>query len=623
MSATENVVALIGPPNSGKTTLFNWVTGSKFKTVNYPGSTIDYNVGKAHTRYSSDVIFIDTPGVYSLFPKSSDELVTHDVLFEKKTHQQIHHVVIVVDATQLARNLYLVRQLQEAGYSFTIALTMMDMLRKDQMDVHIDKIEKTFGCTVIPIDGTLGAGVPELVEHLKKVHGDVIVKKLEPWNESKRENILKELELLSKNLITSKTKKKLSFFERTAKIDRFLLHPVWGLIFFVGIMIALFSSIFWVAAPFMDAIDGGFSGLAEHTQALLGETLFSDFISNGIIAGFGAVLVFVPQIFILSFGIGLLEDSGYLARAATLIDKPFSKLGLNGRSFVPILSGFACAVPAMMASRTLSNKRERWITNFIIPLMTCSARLPVYALLLSFIFMGQAAWKPGLVLAALYFGALLIGALSAGILNKMLKKDSKSFFMLELPLYRRPHFRVVLKTALIKAKSYATRAGPIIFVLAVLIWGLSIFPNTQITDPHDRLEQSYFGQMGKVIEPVFEPMGVDWRVGVGLLSAFAAREVFVSTLSVIYNVGDTENEDSMQASLIEKMQNAERSDGQKVFTVASVASLLVFFMIALQCISTTGVAVREMRSWTFAITQLVVLNVVAYVLAVGVYQILS
>ncbi len=626
MSATEtarNTVALVGPPNSGKTTLFNWITGSKFRTVNYPGSTIDYNLGRAHTRYGADIDIIDTPGVYSLFPKSSDELVTHEVLFEKKS-SDIHHVVIVVDATQLARNLYLVRQLQEAGYSYTIALTMIDLLRKDNMDVNLDKIAKIFNCQVVGIDGTLGGGVPELIESLKKTQNkNIVVKKLEHWNEDKRENILKELELLTKNLITKQKNGKLSIFQKTARIDKILLHPVAGLFIFAAVMIVLFSSIFWMAAPFMDVIDGVFSWLAEITKKTLGDGLLSDFLSDGIIASFGAVLVFVPQIFILFFGIGILEDSGYLARAATLIDKPFSKLGLNGRSFVPILSGFACAVPAMMASRTLSNKRERWITNFIIPLMTCSARLPVYALLLSFVFLGQAAWKPGLALAALYFGALLVGAIAAAILNRMLKKEAKSFFMLELPLYRRANFRVVLKNAIVKTRSYATRAGPVIFTLSVLIWTLSSFPKADAPDATHRLEQSYFGQMGRAIEPVFEPMGVDWRVGVGLLSAFAAREVFVSTLSVIFNISESSDEASMQNSLLEKMHNAERSDGQKVFTTASVTALLIYFMIALQCISTSAVAIREMRSWSFAIIQLVVLNVVAYVLAVGTYKILS
>ncbi len=626
MSAAKRsleLVAMIGPPNSGKTTLFNWITGSKFKTVNYPGSTIDYSVGSSHSRFGNVIEVIDTPGIYSLFPKSSDEVVTHDVLFADTLKKRIHHVIVVVDATQLARNLYLVRQLQEAGYSYTIALTMMDLIRKQGIEIDIKKIEEVFKCHVIPIDGTLGGGVKDLIQDLAdSVFHDQPVTKLISWTNDKRENILKELEMLSKTFVHTKNKK-FDIFSNTVKLDKILLNPAWGLVLFAVIMAVLFSSIFWAAKPFMDGIDSLFGFLAEKTTAILGTGMVSNFLTKGIIASFSAVLVFAPQIFILFLGIGILEDSGYLARAATLIDKPFSKIGLNGRSFIPILSGFACAIPAIMASRTLGNRRERMITTFIIPLMTCSARLPVYALLLSFVYAGQSAWKPGIALAALYFGALVVGGIAAGILNTFLKKEGRSLFMLELPLYRKPKWSIVFRTALNKTKSYALRAGPIIFGLSLAIWALSMFPNSQIEDRHARLEQSYFGQMGKTIEPVFRPMGSDWRVGVGLLSAFAAREVFVSTLAVIFNVTESDDKPATQKSLLEKMKTATMSDGTLVFTPASIAALLIFFMIALQCASTVGITIREMRSWSFAMTQLVLLNVVAYVCAIATYRILS
>lgn len=617
-----SLVALVGPPNSGKTTLFNWITGLRFKTVNYPGSTIDFNVGASHSRYGHAVEFIDTPGIYSLFPKSSDEVVTHDVLFNNAVNKKIHHVIVVVDATQLSRNLYLVRQLQEAGYHYTIALTMIDLVRKEGINVDIHKISKTFNCKVIPIDGSLGGGVNDLVGFVQShLYTEAHIKKLTPWAPDKRENILKELELLAQNFISNK--KSLSVFNRTRSLDQFLMHPIFGIFIFAGIMAILFSSIFWAAKPFMDFIDKFFSLLADSAGLLLGNNLFSNFVTDGLISGFSSVLVFVPQIFILFLGIGILEDSGYLARAATLIDKPFSWVGLNGRSFVPVLSGFSCAVPAIMAARTLSNKRERLITTFIIPLMTCSARLPVYALLLSFLFVGQSAWKPGLTLAALYLGALFVGAVAAGTLNKILKKEGKSLFMLELPLYRRPNWWSVVKIAITKTKSYALRAGPIIFTLSLLIWVFSIFPNYKIQNKAERFQQSYFAQVGKTIEPVFRPMGSDWRVGVGLMSAFAAREVFVSSLAVIFNVTESGDDASLQASLLQKMKQATFSDGTPVFTTASVAALLVFFMIALQCMSTVGVAIRETRSWNFALAQLAILNIVAYICAVATYHLLA
>lgn len=367
----------------------------------------------------------------------------------------------------------------------------------------------------------------------------------------------------------------------------------------------------------MDLIDGGFSDLATWADETWPNSLWGNFLSQGIIASLGAVFVFVPQIFILFLGIGFLESTGYLARAATLIDRPFSKLGLSGRSFVPVLSGFACAVPAMMATRNLSSARDRWITNFIIPLMQCSARLPVFALLLAFIYKDEPGWKPGLAMAAIYFGGLLIGAIAAGIVHRILPDDKKSFFMMELPLYRLPKIKVLLRQCLQKTWAYIKRAGPIIFAFAVLIWLGVTFPQTS---EETQLEQSYMGQAGHLLEPIFKPMGVDWRVGVGLISAFAAREVFVSNLAVMFKV--TGDEDTLQDGLLETMRSATFPDGSPIFTLGSVIGLIVFFMIALQCMSTVGIAVKESGSWKFAISQLIVFNLVAYLLAVLIYQII-
>jgi ferrous iron transport protein B len=334
----------------------------------------------------------------------------------------------------------------------------------------------------------------------------------------------------------------------------------------------------------------------------------------------GAVLIFLPQIFILFFGIGILESSGYLARAATLVDKPFSKLGLSGRSFVPVLSGFACAVPAIMATRNISSKRDRLITSIMIPLMTCSARLPVYALLTGFLFKKAPVWQAGLFLTALYLGALVLGAFSAAVLNKIIPQGEKSLFLMELPLYRRPQFKILLSQSWNRSLSYARKAGPVIFILAVAVWLGSTFPNYQETNPEIKLSQSYLGQVGQKIEPLFTPMGADWRVGVGLISAFTAREVFVSTLAVVMNIGETQDEDSLQSSLLETMDQAKKSNGEKLFTVASVLALIIFFMIALQCMSTFAITVKETGSMQFAMVQMISLNVLAYVLAVIVYQ---
>jgi ferrous iron transport protein B len=615
---SDRKVVLIGAPNSGKTTLYNWLTNSKFKTVNYPGATVEYAVGSSAERIGTPAFtVIDTPGTYSLFPKSQDEEVTLKVLTRELPFGRANQVLVVVDGTQLARHLLLAKQVRETGLPFVIVVTMADLLRKSGVELDKSVLEKEFEAPVVLFDGLLGGGLDEIAATLRRQSPGTEAQTLEPWADSVLAAKLGRLEHLAKEALPAQSAKKIdAIYERSSKIDRVLLHPFWGLVLFFAIMSTLFVSIYWLATPFMDGIDSGFTWMAEWVKAHGEGSLIADFLADGILLSFSAVLVFVPQIFILFLGIGLLESSGYLARAATLIDRPFSKVGLTGRAFVPVLSGFACAVPAIMATRNLSSKRDRWITNFIIPLMTCSARLPVYALLLGFLYQGEPAWKPGLALAALYFGALLVGSVSAAILNRILAQADRSFLMMELPLYRRPRLRVLLAQTLTRTRSYVKRAGPVIFVLAVLIWVSSTFPNARAETDQAKLEASYLAQAGHYVNPIFEPMGVDWRVGVGLMSAFAAREVFVSTLAMIFNVqGD---EDSRAEGLLKEMGQATSANGSKIFTTATVMGLLVFFMIALQCMSTFAIQVKESGSTKFALVQLVLFNVAAYALAVGI-----
>ena len=387
-------------------------------------------------------------------------------------------------------------------------------------------------------------------------------------------------------------------------------------------MAVLFTAIFTVATPFMDAIDSFFSFVANKVEVFGEGALWASFLGKGVLTSFGAVFVFVPQIYILFILIGYLESTGYLARAATLIDRPLSFFGMSGRSFVPILSSFACAVPALMATRNISSKRDRFITMMIIPLMTCSARLPVYALLLAFLFKGQPAWKAGLGLTGLYLGAIVIGAIVSQVLHRILKSEKKAFFMMELPLYRRPRLEVVFHQAWTKTYGYIKRAGPPIFIFALLIWAATTFPNYKDESDQKKLETSYAGQVGQFIEPVFKPMGADWRVGIGLISAFAAREVFASSLAVIFNV-TADDEQGMQKGLLTSMTEAKNSNGEPLFTLASVLGLLVFVMVALQCTSTTAMMIKESGKVSWAIAQVVGYNLLAYVLAIGVYQLWS
>lgn len=626
MKGRDVKIVLIGSPNSGKTTLFNWLTGHKSKTVNYPGSTVEYSTGRLLNSYSLDASITDTPGLYSLVSKSPEEEITLQVIQGQTSLGVPQSLVLVADGTQLARHLFLLKSLKMAKIPVVVAMTMSDLLKNSQVSYDLKALEEKLGVPIVTIDGRLGGGVKELVEVLRKFEnatepsGESVTElKLSQWSPQEIESEIRALsQLVESCMKTSPAEARQRIQNRTAMWDRVLLHPLMGIVLFFGIMTALFTSIFWMASPFMDFIDEGFGSMAElvsaHVTGLLG-----DFLANGIVASFGAVLVFIPQIFILSFGIQILEDSGYLARAATLIDKPFSWFGLNGKSFVPLLSAHACAVPAMMAVRNIPSRKERWLTLFIIPLMTCSARLPVYALLLTFLFKDKPAWWAGLALATLYFGGLLIGALVSLIASRWIQAKDKSFFALELPLYRAPRLSHAIVTSFKRTLSYAVRAGPIIFFLALIIWAGTTFPAYEIENKTERLEKSYAAQMGQFLEPVMKPMGADWRVGVGLISAFAAREVFVSSMAVVFSVAE-EDESKLTDSLLNKMSTATNSDGAPLFTVASVIGIIVYFMIALQCMATTGTAFKESRSWKFATLQTVLFNIFGYLSAVAAFH---
>jgi ferrous iron transport protein B len=612
----DQMIALVGSPNSGKTTLFNWLTGSKFKTVNYAGSTVDAHRGRTLDTYGEVLQVLDTPGIYSLQPHGRDEEVTLEALIGT---DEVRAVILVIDGTQLNRQLYLVRQMQELGIPMVLAVTMLDIVKEAGRKLDLNKLAELTEAPVVRIDNRLGGGVKDAVEAARMVAASIPVRQKGglDWDEERIEREIQVAESWTNQVVFKAPDRQT--LDHLRRWDKFLLHPWWGILSFVLIMGVLFSSIFWVASPAMDLIDGTFSLVASTLNGWLGENAFSDFLSNGVVAGVGAVLVFVPQIFILFLGFTLLEDSGYLARAATIVDRPLQKLGLSGRAFVPILSGFACAVPAVMASRNIRSARERWITVFIIPFMTCSARLPVYALLLTFLFHDSPAWKAGLALTGLYAGGLLIGSAAAMVLNRIVKKSADSHFLMELPIYRWPKPGFTLRIAFRRTISYVRRAGPTIFFFVLVLWVGTHFPHSPGATPAQQLQESVIGQVGQAIEPAFKPMGLDWRAGLGMISAFVAREVFVSSLAVIYSIADGDA-DSLQDTLLTRMREAHFVDGTPIFTVASVTGLILFFMIALQCLSTTGVTWREMGSWKYALGQLVAMNVLAYVVAVAAVQ---
>lgn len=635
-------VLLIGSPNSGKTTLFNRLTGLGAKTVNYPGSTVDILVGRI-AKTDPAIEAIDSPGVYSLHPRSPDERITEKTILERPWAR----IVVVVDVTQMARQLSLVRQLKQGfeklGVSkdefrdrVLLALTMGDLLSDGGKSLRLDLLESEIGARVIL--------VPNRTDDLEKsqlwtwIHDNAARAPVQ-WQRSDLatpgSGVFPPLELREskriKDLVFGHSESTSNLArERTRKLDRLSLHPVFGPLVFLAVMASIFSMIFWAAQPLMEIFEAAFSWASE---AVLGLSFvdpdhpLTRLLTDGIIAGGGAVAVFIPQIFILFVGLVFLEDSGYLSRAATIVDQPLRKVGLGGRSFVPLLSGFACAVPAMLASRAINSKLERLTALFAIPLMSCSARLPVYALLLAFLFPTEPGLA-GLVLTGLYFGSVVSGVVAAGVLSQIMERRepglmARSFLALELPVYRRPRARHVFFQAWLRTKSYVKRTGPLIILLSILIWGGTNFPHFHSQDPADRLEHSYAGKLGHYLSPVFEPMGGDWRTGLGLISAFAAREVFVSTMAVIFHVTEEdgpEAETKMQAGLLAEMREARNKNGELLFTPASVAGLLIFFIIAMQCLSTFAVSAKESASLKFAVGQLVVFNLVAYVLAVSAVQ---
>ncbi len=561
---------LVGSPNSGKTTLFNRLTGLSAKTVNYPGSTVDLHMGRLSAALGGAALVpvnvIDTPGVYSLVARSPDEAVTVRALCEREADV----IVAVMDATQLSRQLALARQLKKFGEAsktpVVLALTMLDILEKSGESVDLARLESEIGIPAIavPWNHELASDHPLLVAIQNAVNGK---KQRSPVDESflamPEFDIvadLRESKRMKDLVVSGKVKSQTDLRYRTRQLDRWVLNPTVGPLLFFSIMAGIFTLVFWVAAPFMELFESVFSISSEW---ILGQTwvnpesILIRLLTDGLIAGAGAVAVFIPQIFILFLSLVVLEDSGYLARAAAIVDQPLKRIGLGGRSFVPLLSGFACAVPAMLATRTINSRTERLVALFVIPLMSCSARLPVYALLLAFLFTG-APLLAGLVLTALYFASVIVGIIAAAILSWLIRRSGgdlakeKSFLLLELPLYRRPRLKMVLHQAWLRTGSYVKRTGPVILLLSILIWAGTTFPHYQTQDPVDRLENSYAGRLGKYMTPVFEPMGGDWRTGLGLISAFAAREVFVSTMAVIFHVTD-DDESRLQEGLLNEM----------------------------------------------------------------------
>lgn len=622
---SEKKIILIGSQNAGKSTLFNQLTTTHVSTANYAGATVEFKSAPGKSSLIKDTIFTDTPGLVSLSGNTPEQKITVERLFDDSFHADLF--VVVVDSTQLSRQLFLVRQLKESGAPMIVCLSMVDRLKVQGLSVDIDKLQEELEVPCIAINTHDTKSVFTLVEKIEGFQAEKKQKKLpEAMSESEIQKEYTEIDKIAQAVISGKKK------TGEGSADSVLLHPLFGILIFAAIMFLMFTSIFTFAGIPMDFIDGIFSDLIELTKNKLPEAWYTDLLADGIIAGIGSVVIFLPQIIILFFFIGYLEDSGYLSRGAMLIDKPLSMIGLNGRSFVPVLSGFACAIPAMMAARTIRNRAERLVTIFIIPLMSCSARLPVYIILVAFLTPKDKPWIGGLVMSALYFGSILMGTIVATVISKfsVFKKSGRSHFQLELPSMKLPLFKVVFRSTYERSWNYLKKAGPIIILIGMSLWFLTEYPKDQ--NGEDQPTKTYAAKVGKAIEPVVKPLGVDWRGGVAMIASFAAREVFVNSMMLMYDAesveleasddGEEKDEDEINSQkLLERMRTVTFEDSdQKIFTFSTVIGLLFFFNMALQCFPTTVVAKNEMKSWKLALLQLAGFTGMAYLGAVIIVQ---
>jgi len=695
-------VALIGNPNTGKTSLFNQLTGLNQKVGNYPGVTVDEKKGMCKLPGGKKATITDLPGTYSINPTSLDESIVLKTLMTAHRDDKPDMIVVVADIENLKRNLLLFSQIQDLEIPTVIALNMADQLERKGISIDIPVLEKELNTKVVLMSARNNEGVDDLKEIIAhyqslKVHSNfnelrqkidkdyfeklagispnytayemwmMLTKNQTPQLSLEEKEKLKEFdgevskqkkyqhkETIYRYYTINSVLKKAYHVDKSkatdirSKLDRIFTHKIFGYVIFFGLLLLIFQSIFdWASTP-MDFIDGLFADIAEFTKAQLPAGMFTDLLTDGVIPGVGGVVIFIPQIAILFLFISILEETGYMSRVVFLMDKIMRKFGMSGKSVIPLISGTACAIPAIMATRTIGNWKERLITILVTPFTTCSARLPVYAILIALIIPDTKLFGflslQGFTLLALYILGFAVAIIAAYVLHKTLKIKNNSLFVVEMPNYKIPSAKNVFFDVLDKTKAFVFGAGKIILAISIVLWflashGPSAFENAeknvvenianqQLSEEElskkvasAKLEKSYIGIAGKTIEPIVKPLGYDWKIGIGLISSFAAREVFIGTLATIYSVED-DSEDS--TTIKQKMESEINPDtGEKRFNFATGISLLLFYAFAMQCMATLAIVKRETNSWKWPLVQLVSMGVLAYLSAFAAYQILS
>ena len=638
--SAPTVFGLLGSPNAGKTTIFNALTGLRARVGNYPGVTVERREARIQLDPGAsaapdapaeragpgtqEALLIDLPGTYGLEPISADEAVVGDVLEGRiEGVAQPDALVLVADACSLQRSLPMIGEALGRQQPACLVLTMIDELAARGGAIDLDRLRDALGIPVIGVVGHRGRGLSEL-RSLLAGSADWPRPAVPPPSDRR------ERAAWADSIIDHIVERPPTRHPLTEQIDRIVLHPVWGSLLFLVVMVTFFQLIFSAAGPAMDAIDSGIALLADFVRQTLPPGLFADLVADGLIAGVGSVIIFLPQIVILFSLLYLLEDLGYMARAAFVIDRLMGRIGLEGRSFVALLSSYACAVPGIMATRTIPSPRDRLVTILVAPLMTCSARLPVYALLIAAFVPDRSVFGPiglqGLVLLGLYLGGAVAALLVAALVKRTIVPGDGLPFTMELPTYRWPTFRVWARQVGSSAWAFLRRAGTIILAVSIVLWFLLTFPRVEAPAGFDErearayaIEHSIAGQVGHAIEPAIAPLGFDWKIGVGLIASLAAREVIVATLAQIYAAAD-DDETSLRAQL---QNDTHAATGLPVYTPATVAALLVYFIFALQCMSTLAIMRRETNSWRWPAFAFLYLFVLAYGAAFAAHQIVG